>query len=484
MSAASCDLPTNPHPAGWGCLLLLCAAMSLPGCAGEEVPAQTPAAGGGPPAAQVRVAPIVERVVPPRVTVIGTILPVKTSIVASGADGVVNEFLVNEGDVVRKNDVLSVLRMVTTDLGIAEAEAELVEREQALRELENGSRPEELQAAEARALAARAINDSAQSQLRRIELLFEKKASNQDDLDQARERAEAARQIYAERYADYELTRSGPRAEEIAQARARYEAQRNHVDYLKAEKDKRTTRAPFDGYVTEEHTEIGQWLSKGHPVVTLAHLMEVDAVVNVDQEDLAHVRLNGPAQVVVTADEELELTGNVNRIVPRSHWSTGSRGFPANVRLKTVFRESANGQTMPVLREGMLARVTFSGEPRPALMVTKDALVRSSRGMTIFVCEPDPSEPGSGTVRQVPVQTDLTDGRYIELIGEGLADGMEVVVEGAERLRPFQKVRLLTDTPPTTLSGVEGINGTSPSDDAKPSPPSQSQPEQEPNSER
>ena len=74
------------------------------------------------------------------------------------------------------------------------------------------------------------------------------------------------------------------------QAAARLEAQVKHVEFLKAELEKRTTKAPFDGFVVEEHTNAGQWLSKGAPVVTLADLKFVEVEVQVDQQYIDQIQ--------------------------------------------------------------------------------------------------------------------------------------------------------------------------------------------------
>ena len=83
----------------------------------------------------------------PVVKVVGSVLPRKTSIVASGADGVVADYGVNAGEYVEEGTILSELRMTTTDLGIKEAEALLKEKKSTLQALVNGSREEDIQEA-------------------------------------------------------------------------------------------------------------------------------------------------------------------------------------------------------------------------------------------------------------------------------------------------------------------------------------------------
>ena len=63
----------------------------------------------------------------------------------------------------------------------------------------------------------------------------------------------------------------------------------------------------------------------------------------------------------------------------------------------------------------------------------------------VEVFDPSKDDPQSGSVRQVIVELGISDGDSIQVIGDGIAGGMQVVTEGAERLRPFQTVRIAPD---------------------------------------
>ena len=102
--------------------------------------------GQAPPAALVAVSPVVEREVTAGQTFVGTVMPLRKSIVGSAVDGRVIEYPLNEGDRVQKGQVLAHLLTDTVKLQLAAAEAELDLRKQQLAELKNGTRPEEIRA--------------------------------------------------------------------------------------------------------------------------------------------------------------------------------------------------------------------------------------------------------------------------------------------------------------------------------------------------
>lgn len=93
----------------------------------------------------------------------------------------------------------------------------------------------------------------------------------------------------------------------------------------------------------------------------------------------------------------------------------------------------------------MMAEARFDGRPVDGLLVPKDSIVRTSRGAFVFVINPE--EQGKPTsVRQVIVEPGLGTGTWIQVKGESLAPGQQVVTEGAERLRTFQTVTIIDDS--------------------------------------
>ncbi len=437
------------------------------------------------PPALVRVAPIEKRAVSPQLNVVGSVLPRWTSIVASGADGVVAEYPQDTGEFVEAGTVLSRLRMETTNLEIEQNNAILAEREQDLKELEAGSRQEDIAEAEAKVGVAQAALTNATAKLKRMQQLFDKNAANKEDLDDASERRQAAQKLLDAATAACDRVKAGPRQEEIAQARARFEAQKAHVAYLEAEKEKRTTKAPFAGYISKSHTYLGQWLSKGDPIVTLTKLDTVDVAALVDQWDLGMIQLGQKAKFHVKGIEPDEWEGTIVQIIPRSEWETGSRGFPVVVRLQNQFRE-VEGRRRPVLKEGMMVEFRFQGAPKETLLVPKDAVIRTTRGNQLFVFLPDtadsaapPAQPSTGKAQMFIVETGISDGEFIEVSAPGLAAGMQAVVEGAQRLRPLQSVQLAAEGQQISAEETSGgpPGGAPPQKGSEAAPPAASGPD-------
>jgi RND family efflux transporter MFP subunit len=412
--------------------------------AAKEETTQTPGGSAGPPPALVKVAVIRQENIAPEFRALGNVRPRHSSIVASGSDGIVEEFPLEIGAFVTKGTLLSKLRMESTDLDIAEQEAILAERRAELEEIKS-PRKEDQDEARARKQAAEVMYANATRRLDEMTALSKRGAANptevkdaQDNVDSAEQNRLAAAAVLARI--------SSPRQETVQQAMARVEAQEKHVAFLKAEREKRLTKAPFDGFVVEEHTYLGQWLSKGAAIATLAKLDEVEVEVQIDQQYIDQITPGRPVTLTVQGTGNRnglprKWSGEVTSIVPRSNWEQGSRSFPVIILIRNEL-DSSTMPPVPALREGMMAEAEFRGEEIEAVLVPKDSLVRTSRGTFIYVINAATSDKPM-SVRQVMVSTGVSQDTSIQVNGEGLAVGQQVVTEGAERLRAFQSVQIM-----------------------------------------
>jgi len=393
---------------------------------------------GGPPVERAERPPTDVTVVAVRrdaiavqVALVGTVVPIEVSRVAARGNGRVKHFPLREGAKVNANDVLAELETKSISIEIKAAEAQLKEKQQELALREAGFRPEEVAQAKARMLAAEAIFRRAVGVLERRQQLHEQGSITDDELDEAAYSATQNEQLHAASIADYELKRAGNRKEEIEAARAAVAAQEQEIARLQDELRKRTIRAPFDGYLVEKHTDVGEWVAEGGVVATVARLDEVEVEVQVDEKYIDQIRVGKTVDVFIDALGHEPRSGTIRAIVPRSNWQQGSHGFPVVVRMKNEFIDGR-----PRLKEGMIARITFHGTPHEALLAHKDAVVRSSGRPTVYVVGT------GGEIRGVAVTEGISDGSFIEIRGE-ISDGDLLVVEGAERVRPLDRVHIL-----------------------------------------
>lgn len=377
------------------------------------------------PPAPVVVAEVVEREVTARRPFVASVEPVRRAVVESEVEGLVTEYLAEEGMRVEAGAPLAKLRTRLAEIALDAARAELNLRQEELREQKNGSRKEELAQARAKVASAQAANDMRQWRLDRAQQLFSTSVISEDELKEARMTAQLAEQLLAEVQEAARLVEAGPREERIAQAEARVAMQQAVVARLEDELDRHTIRAPFSGYVVAEHTEVGEWLGKGAAVAELVALDEVDVVAQVVEDYVSGVTVGTPASVTVGAVPGRDFEGKVVAVVPDADMR--ARTFPVKVRV-------ANAEG-PLLKAGMFATVHLPvGGTEKALLVPKDALVLGGPSPMIYLVVDGKAVP-------VPVEIGISVDSLIQVKG-GVAGGQKVVVRGNERLMPGQAVKV------------------------------------------
>jgi len=398
------------------------------GCA--PAAAQPPGKGGkgaAPPAPKVLVTAAISAEVPEHRTFVGTVWPVRRSLVGSAAPGRVEEFLVNDGDAVKAGQPIARLRRGIIQAELNAATAVLAVRQAELKELET-SFQDEVDQAQAKVSLADANLNYRRAKLERSKSLGPSVARELLEEDSSLAAQAAASVLEAQ--ATLRLLTGGARQQKTEQARANADAQAAEVERLTEQLERHTMFAPFDGFVTAEHTEIGQWVMQGDPVAEIVELKQVEIGIGVVEDYIADLDSNTLAVVEVPALKGRSFQGHVSIINPLA--DARARTFSVKVRLDN---ELSSGQ--PLLKAGMLARVTLPvGKPQPHVLVPKDAVVLG-QSPTVFVAQ---ESGGKSVVRPVPVKMESAHGLWFAIEGE-LKAGDLVIVEGNERVRPGQEVR-------------------------------------------
>ncbi len=403
------------------------------------------------PSSPVRVAPVVEQKVASIVELVGTVIPKRRSIVASGADGLVialgevkevdgKRIVVREIDVgmeVKKDEVLAQLRTRTLRITEEATQAALHQSEFELAELQKRL-PSDEERARAAMAAGVAKEKMTQSKHKRLERLMARNAASGEDLDESLGLAVMAAEEVARLRAEFDLVRveSGPGAERLKQAEAKVETARGELLRVQDEIEKRTVRAPFDGFVVSKHTEVGQWLSQNSPVFEIVELNEVEVEVMVPERHMREVRTGTKVDVRIEALAEPQARrGTVARVIAQA--DTKSRLFPVRVLLTNEKDESGERP----IRGGMFAVAHLPlGTKHVARLVPKDALVLQAGKSVVFAVDTS-GNGGLAKVVSISVKPGSAHEGLVEVEGN-LKPGQLVVVRGNERLADGQTVQI------------------------------------------
>ena len=182
----------------------------------------------------------------------------------------IEEMYVDEGDRVKKGDVLAKLATQPWELQIAAMEAQIAQQEAVVNKLHNGSRPQELAGAQASTASAQADADNAAAAYTRLLTLYNQDAVSKQELDNGEARYKAAMANLQNAQAAQDLTAIGPRSEDIAAAEAQLQQLQEQLKLQKYNLSQTTLTAPQDGVIRSRLLETGDMATPQKPVFTLS----------------------------------------------------------------------------------------------------------------------------------------------------------------------------------------------------------------------
>jgi multidrug resistance efflux pump len=249
--------------------------------------------------------------------------------VAPEINGRLTEVAVHEGQFVRKGTVVYRLDTSIPQAALNQSEAALVSAKAGLASSEalrdkavNGSRPEEIRAAEAVVRRLQNEEQMAQLDIDRTQKLFTDDAVSRDQFDRSRTALESARQSRETAVQNLILLQQGSRKEDVAVARAAVDLSRSKVAEAAAAVEnardnlaRSTVRAPFDGWVVRRWLDPGAMPMAAQPVISMfdPSTLRVDA--NIEEKYLHDVAIGDTADLSVDAFPDLRLHGRVTEIM-------------------------------------------------------------------------------------------------------------------------------------------------------------------------
>jgi HlyD family secretion protein len=251
--------------------------------------------------------------------------------------GRVVERLISEGDRVKAGQLVARLDDVEQQEQLALRRAELAGAEASLAALVAGSRPQEIAAAEATLRSAEADRDRARLDCTRQTELRGKDAIADRELEASQAQLKVAEARTAEAAERLQLVREGPRAEDIAQGRARVDQARAAVALAGTQLDNTRLVSPLTGVVLSHNIEPGEFVSAGTPIVTVADTAHVWVRAYVNQTDLGRLRLGQKVGVRTDTFPDKTYEGTVGFIASEAEF-TPKTVQTTKERVKLVFR--------------------------------------------------------------------------------------------------------------------------------------------------
>lgn len=212
--------------------------------------------------------------------------------------------------------------------------------------------------------------------------------------------------------------------QDVDVAEAATQGAKHLMEQRSALRDYTKVRAPYAGIITARFADPGALIqvatasSAGAiPLFTIMDLNTVRVYTNVPQDDSPWVQPGiTKASVIVKGLEGRSFTGTVTRSTLALDPSTRS----LLVEIDLPNQDHA-------LRPGTFVEVTLGLREIPdALVLPPQAVISGPKGKSVFIVE-------ANRAKSMPVQTGISDGRWIE-IAAGLSGDEEVVVVGKRKL--------------------------------------------------
>jgi multidrug efflux system membrane fusion protein len=407
-------------------------ALGLTACSREQ---GDPKAAPRPPAVPVAVAPVEQKAVPLLVQAIGTVEAYSVVSVRAQVGGELLRVHIQEGQDVRKGDVLFTIDPRSFEAALAQAQATLArdigQEQQARAALER----DRARVAQAQATLARdqAQAKNAEVEANRYAELFKQDLISREQADQFRVTAESLTATLRADEADIKSAEETVRADQAAikSAEETVRADQAAVDNAKIQLGYTVIRAPIDGRTGSIMLYPGNVVRAGDSILLVINQVQpIFVSFTVPQQQLPAIKrymAAAPLEVrAFPAGDPQPLRGAVTFIDNAVDQTTGT------IRLKATF-----GNEERRLWPGQFANVELTlAVERDTIVVPSQAVQSGQQGSQfVFVVKDD------STVESRRVVVKRTQGSEA-IIGEGLRAGESVVVDGQGRLVPGAKVEV------------------------------------------
>lgn len=374
------------------------------------------------PQASYKQAKIEKGAITASVAAAGTLNPVSAVQISSQISGQIKEILVDFNAAVKKGQLIARIDPETYQHRLHQAEADL----EATRSAVNVQR--------AQAYQAQVSLADAQRDFDRKILLIEKNFISAAERDKAQTTLDAA-------HAQVRLTEAQVKnSEAVVRQREALVAQA-HVDLGRTE-----IRSPVDGVVVKRSVEPGQTVAASlqapEMFVIARNLSDMQVETSIDEADVGRVQVGQKASFTVDAFPGRSFHGEVRQV-------RKSATVVSNVVTYTVIVSATNPEMM--LLPGMTANVRIVTAQKDDILKVANAALRFkpdngdarkgdtkvSRGGTGpegRTREPNRSASriwvigDAGAATAIEVRTGITDGAATEISGEGISEGLDVIV--------------------------------------------------------
>jgi HlyD family secretion protein len=231
--------------------------------------------------------------------------------------GRIKNMTVQEGDRVKKDQVLAHLNTESLSIQAQQADAQLQVQQQTLNEQAAGNRPEEIAQAKAQVGSAKAQLENADKQYQRLAVLNNSslgQAVSKQEVDAAKSTMKTAEAALRESEANLQLLLKGVRKEDREAAKAQYDSTKASLDLIKYQIAQSELRSPVDGVVRARLQEVGDMTTSSKSVYTIALTDPKWVRVYASETELGQIKMGSTATILRDSQPDQPITGKIGYI--------------------------------------------------------------------------------------------------------------------------------------------------------------------------
>ena len=307
---------------------------------------------------------------------------------------------------------------IQAESALASAQAQVTKAQEAyqeaaanLAELKKGPDPTKLSQAQDQVAQAEYNLEKARADLAKIK-------AGPDPVEVTRAQNQVAQAEYnlEKARADLAKIEAGPAPKDIAAAQAKVVSAQATLEEAQALLKAATMTAPFDGTIVSVGAQVGDLVSSGTIIVTLADLSDLRVKAIVDETDISNVGIGQEVGITFDAFPGSRFQGQVLEVPLQGQLTQNVLTYEVPVSL--------GGAAEVALKPGMTANVSIVvGRRENALLVPAMAVQQGENGDVVKV-----QLSPKGLTVEAPVVLGLSDGTYVE-VKQGLKEGDQVVAE-------------------------------------------------------
>jgi len=197
-----------------------------------------------------------------------------------------------------------------------------------------------------------------------------------------------------------------------------------NIEKFRLEFEKSFVKAPFDGIILQKYKNEGEWINPGTPVYLIASADDFCVKVALSEEFLKFIKIGDKISVFINSNNK-KFTGKIKKIIPVA--DLASKTFQAVISIP-YFKSAIKNMSA-------VAQIPAS-IPTKLMMIKRDALIKYDDKDYVYTIK-------DNKAKMLSINILTYQGEYVGVNNDNIKAGMQVIIDGNDRLRPESLIEVI-----------------------------------------